>query len=190
MTRMTSIPTFAAALALTVQLGCSHESKAEATAEPGSAHAVAKSDGRTVAPEDAYQADKVSRTGVVIDRDLAKSCDLQDPETFFAFDSAALSPRTEQLLGKLADCVSKGKLAGRELELVGHADPQGSDAYNKELGMSRAESVAGFLREHGVDAAKIEVNSVGESGASEEIADWPLDRRVDIAAKPERSASL
>jgi outer membrane protein OmpA-like peptidoglycan-associated protein len=177
------------ALLMAAPLACSHETKAEATAEPGSARAEAKSDGRSVSPEDAYDSGKVSRTGIVVDRELAKSCDLQDAETFFAYDSAAISPRTDGLLTRLSECVSKGKLAGKELQLVGHTDPSGSDAYNEQLGMSRAESVAAYLRDHGVDASKIEIESVGERGASEDVADWPEDRRVDIRTKPATTAS-
>lgn len=186
----TNLPlSLAGALLMAAPLACSHEPKAEATAEPGAAHAEVKRDTRSVSAEDSYDAGKVSRTGVAVDRELAKACDLQDAETFFAYDSSAISPRTDGLLSRLAECVSKGKLAGKELQLVGHTDPSGSDAYNEQLGMSRAESVAAYLRDHGVEASKIEVESVGERGASDEVADWPADRRVDIRAKPGTTAS-
>jgi outer membrane protein OmpA-like peptidoglycan-associated protein len=174
-------------LLLAAPFGCSHDNQAQAVSKPDSAHAEAKSDTRD--DSDKYDAERVARTGVNIDRELAKACDLQDAETFFAYDSAAISPRTDDLLGRLASCVTKGKLAGKELQLVGHTDPSGSDAYNEQLGMSRAESVAGYLRDHGVESSKIEVESVGERGASEEVSDWPADRRVDIRAKPEVSAA-
>ena len=95
---------------------------------------------------------------------------------------------TRDILAKVASCVNDGPLKGKELELVGHADPRGSDKYNEELGMSRAEAVAAYLRDQGVAASQIEIQSQGEDAASDNPFEWPLERRVDIRVKNDVSA--
>ena len=79
--------------------------------------------------------------------------------------------------------------ARKELELVGYTDPRGTDEYNKELGLMRAESVAKCLRDHGVQPTQLEINSMGEAVASPDTSEWPRDRRVDVRVKPDVAAS-
>ncbi len=164
--------------------GCKHGAHAEARVTDDTAHAEAHGD----TDEREYDAAKTRRTGVGIDRDLVTTCKLGENDTFFAFDSAEITPMTRDILAKVASCVNDGALKGKELELVGHTDPRGSDAYNEELGMSRAESVAAYLRDQGVAASQIEIQSEGEEGASDSSFDWPLERRVDIRVKKDVSA--
>jgi outer membrane protein OmpA-like peptidoglycan-associated protein len=166
-------------------VACKHGAHAEAKVRDDKAHAEAHADRRD---EREYDAAKTSRTGVGVDRDLVTMCKLGENDTFFAFDSAEITPMTRDILAKVADCVNDGALKGKELELVGHADPRGSDAYNEELGMSRAEAVAAYLRDQGVAASKIEIQSQGEEGASDSAFEWPLERRVDIRVKQDVSA--
>lgn len=141
------------------------------------------------ADDDRYDADALARTGVQLDPDLARACNVNDAETFFAFDSTVVTSRGHDVLATVAKCVTDGPLRGKELELVGYTDPRGTDAYNKELGMERAESVAKTLRDHGVEPARLEVESMGERVASSDASEWPTDRRVDIRVKPDVAAS-
>lgn len=174
---------------LLLAAGCAHQVHAEAKSDDKGAHAEVK------APDDGdanrYDAKKLTRSGVQLDPELTKSCKLDEREAFFAFDSAEISEGVHAVLAKVATCVTDGPLKGRELELVGHADPQGSDEYNKELGLSRAESVAACLRDHGVTESKIEINSLGEEGTdASDPSEWPMDRKVEIRVKsPAASAS-
>ena len=101
----------------------------------------------------------------------------------------ALIVLAHDVLAEVAECVTTGPLQGKDLELVGYADPRGTDEYNKELGLMRAESVAKCLRDHGVELTQIEINSMGEKEASSDASEWPLDRRVDIRLKADVSAS-
>lgn len=176
-----TIPLVCGALLVVGGFGCSRDGRAHAVANPDSAHAEVRVD--TDARDDAYDSSKLSRTGVTIDDAIAKACNVGPNYTFFAFDSASIDAETGEALTKVADCVRTGALAGKELELVGHTDPRGSDEYNKELGISRAESVARYLRDYGVPTTQIEINSLGESQASIDAENWPLDRRVDIRIK-------
>lgn len=177
-----TIPFVCGALLIVAGFGCSHDGRAHAVAAPDSAHAEVHAD--TDASAHAYDSSKLSRTGLTIHQEILTACKVTPTESFFAFDSASINGQTAEALKLVADCVGeKGALHGKELELVGHTDPQGSDAYNKELGITRAESVARYLRDYGVETTQIEINSVGENGASPDPADWPLDRRVDIRIK-------
>jgi outer membrane protein OmpA-like peptidoglycan-associated protein len=176
-----AIPLMCGALLLVGGFGCARDGKAHAVADPDSARAEAHVDTR--AHDHAYDSSKLSRTGITIHHEITKACNVKPTESFFAFDSASISEGTGDALHLVADCVRTGALAGKELELVGHTDPRGSDEYNKELGISRAESVARYLRDYGVPTTQIEIASVGEAEASPDAADWPLDRRVDIRIK-------
>jgi peptidoglycan-associated lipoprotein len=108
----------------------------------------------------------------------------------FRFDDAGLSPEAKATLAAKATVLR----ASPEIRLwvEGHADEQGSDAYNKALGMRRALSAKRFLVQKGVDAHRLHVISYGEQrplaqGYSE--AAWSVNRRVEftIVTDPTRS---
>lgn len=78
---------------------------------------------------------------------------------YFDSDRAALRPEGERLLREM--------LAGRPgtdrvAVIVGHTDSRNTREYNQALGKRRAEAVARFLAEHGLDPAAIEPQSHGE----------------------------
>lgn len=56
-----------------------------------------------------------------------------------------------------------GKLEGRTLEIVGHADRIGADAYNLALSRRRAEAVRDYLAGKGVDAKRVRAEAKGEA---------------------------
>ncbi|MCA9580098.1 MAG: OmpA family protein, partial [Myxococcales bacterium] len=53
------------------------------------------------------------------------------------------------------------------LEIEGHADGSGSDAYNRDLSLRRAEAIRDWLVEHGVDPERLRVAARGESAPVE-----------------------
>lgn len=53
------------------------------------------------------------------------------------------------------------------IEIVGHCDERGTNAYNMRLGQRRAEAAKRFLERRGIAAARVTVRSMGE--------DQPLD---------------
>ena len=82
---------------------------------------------------------------------------------------------------KLADCFSTGPLKGRELRLVGHADPRGEEEYNMVLGGRRADNVKTAIAAQGLSAAKIATTSRGKLDATgSDESSWAKDRRVDV----------
>ncbi|NOU29096.1 MAG: OmpA family protein [Polyangiaceae bacterium] len=104
----------------------------------------------------------------------------------FDFDSARLVAERSSALDALARCLSAGALKSHSIQLVGRADPRGDTEYNIALGAYRAESVAEYLRSHGVTATQISVTSRGDLDAVGYDEDtWAVDRRVDVKLPPE-----
>lgn len=69
------------------------------------------------------------------------------------------------------------------ITLVGHTDSRASEEYNMELGMRRAEAVRDVLVGMGVDAARIKVDSKGESqpiASNATARGMAKNRRVEI----------
>jgi len=66
----------------------------------------------------------------------------------------------EEYLEKLAERVQK---TGERIRLTGHTDNVGSNAYNEDLGMRRAQATRGLLVEKGVPPAQIDLASRGET---------------------------
>ena len=108
----------------------------------------------------------------------------------FRFDDAGLSPEAKASLAAKATVLRASPSI--RLRVEGHADEQGSDAYNQALGMRRALSAKKFLVQKGVDAQRLQVISHGEKrplerGHSE--AAWSANRRVEftIVTDPTRT---
>ena len=80
---------------------------------------------------------------------------------FFALDSSQLSDQVKATLRSNKQWLDDNSSAVR-LELEGHCDPLGSEAYNIGLGQRRAESVKSFLRSLGVSEDKLSIISYGE----------------------------
>jgi peptidoglycan-associated lipoprotein len=118
-----------------------------------------------------------------ISHDIQKACGISDSEAYFAFDSASLGATERPVLAKLAACFVTGPLAGKQMRLVGHADPRGGDDYNMVLGNSRADTVKTFIVMRGLASDRIATSSRGELDArGTDERSWAEDRRVDIIA--------
>lgn len=104
---------------------------------------------------------------------------------FFDFNSAAITPEAEQSL-RLAVDRAAAYGAGPVVSVVGHTDASGGDAYNRALGMRRAEAVAAKLTELGMKAASVSTISVGEGDPLVPTADGarePQNRRATITLR-------
>ena len=80
---------------------------------------------------------------------------------YFPYDSSDLSFATRRALRKNAKWIKNNNKASR-IELEGHCDPMGSEAYNIGLGLRRAQSVKTFLMSLGVPASSFSIVSYGE----------------------------
>jgi len=100
---------------------------------------------------------------------------------FFDFDKYDLRPESSQELDRWV----KFLLENRELqmEIDGHTDSIGTDAYNKKLSARRAEAVVNYLIEKGIATARITSVGFGESrpvATNDTPAGRQLNRRVEI----------
>src|ERR1700759_2521008 len=125
--------------------------------------------------------DSPTASAVRISDEIVKACGINEPDAYFAFDSANIRADDSQVLGQVIPCFTSGPLKGRTLKLVGHAAPRGDSDYNMTLGQSRADSVAGYMRSKGMDKGKTEETSRGAMDATgSDDPSWARDRRVDM----------
>jgi peptidoglycan-associated lipoprotein len=118
--------------------------------------------------------------------DVVRECKLrasteQEAAPKFGFDQAELTADDRTVLQQIAECVTHGPLRGKNLQLVGRADPRGTDEYNMGLGDRRAHSVGMYLERLGVAAAAVTTATRGALDATgHDETTWRLDRRVDV----------
>ena len=102
----------------------------------------------------------------------------------FRFESDSLTPEARALLPQILKLVRQHPLAS--VVVTGHTDTMGTPQANFELGLKRATAVRNLLVAAGLDAARIEVASLGETDplirTKDETAE-PRNRRVDIAVR-------
>ena len=80
---------------------------------------------------------------------------------FFPYDSSTLSSSTKRALRKNAKWIKNNNRISR-IELEGHCDSMGSEAYNIGLGLRRAQAVKVFLISSGVPKKLFSIVSYGE----------------------------
>jgi outer membrane protein OmpA-like peptidoglycan-associated protein len=101
----------------------------------------------------------------------------------FETNKATLKPVAREKLSKLSG-VLLGFPAEYKLEIEGHTDSTGSDAYNQQLSQARAESVRNFLVEQGIPAERIpSTQGFGRTrpiAPNDTRANREKNRRVDI----------
>lgn len=90
---------------------------------------------------------------------------LSDDKVKFGFDTSDLSPEAEAALDQFASQLT-GENKNVYIEIQGHTDSVGSEKYNEELGLLRAEAVRRYLNQkHSIPLHRINVISYGESAA-------------------------
>lgn len=88
---------------------------------------------------------------------------LTDDKVKFAVDTADLSPEGQAAIDEFAGQL-KSENKNVYIEIQGHTDSTGSEKYNEELGLLRAEAVRRYLNQkHGFPLHRINVISYGES---------------------------
>ena len=97
---------------------------------------------------------------------------------FFSFDSSSLSKEVKDILRANQAWMQENSSVVR-LELEGHCDPLGSEAYNIGLGQRRAESVKRFLISLGMNENQLSIISYGEEKPLSSV-DNKLNRRVNF----------
>jgi peptidoglycan-associated lipoprotein len=169
----------AATVCAAISWGCGSKA-AKTKSMPASKPAAAS----TQAVPAAAQKGPAGSPHVGVSDDLATRCKLrfsnaeQSPK--FGYDDSDLLPADRDVLQQVAECLMRGPLQGRSVQLVGRADPRGTDEYNLGLGSKRAYSVKTYLERLGVPSSRL-ATTKGEIDASgNDDSGWQRDRRVDL----------
>jgi outer membrane protein OmpA-like peptidoglycan-associated protein len=119
------------------------------------------------------------------DRDVVRMGDttlivLRDIE--FEFDSAVIRPSSYKVLDAIAETLDDNPDVTK-VEVGGHTDERGPDAYNLDLSKRRAAAVVAYLVAHGVEAARLTSEGYGERVPKDPGHDeraWRVNRRVEF----------
>ena len=116
-----------------------------------------------------------------IGRNIAPAPKSIDLVIQFNFDSANLQPSSKPLLDNLANAMQSDRLLQINFKIEGHTDAKGTEAYNQTLSQKRAEAVASYMVDKGVDRTRLE--SIGKGFGELLYPDKPNameNRRVRI----------
>jgi OmpA-OmpF porin, OOP family len=100
---------------------------------------------------------------------------------FFDFDSHVLKPNSQPELNRIVTLMKERKTM--QVEIMGHTDSTGPDAYNLGLSERRAKSVTSYLTNNGVEASRITTTFFGESKPAVEnntVENRRKNRRVEF----------
>lgn len=122
---------------------------------------------------------------VGVSDDLARRCSLRfasvEGAPKFGYNDDDLLATDRGVLQQVAECLVRGPLKGKAVQLVGRADPRGTDEYNLGLGTRRAETVRSYLLRLGVPGDRLSPTTRGEIDANGvDESSWQRDRRVDL----------
>ena len=106
---------------------------------------------------------------------------------FFAFNEFELTPRSKRQLQIVAELLkaSKGKL-----DISGHTDDVGSEKYNLQLSIRRAEAVKEALVSFGVDAAQISTEGMGKTQPRRFYTTEDTTEQIDYIRGENRRAEI
>lgn len=178
---MRRMKTTTLALVLVAAFGCSKKQPKTTPTEPAPTTAAAQ----TAKPAaDVSQDQQVSPT-LAVSGDIIAACGIKAAPTSgapkFDYDKDELTAEDRAVLDQIATCLTTGALKGRTVDLIGRADPRGTEEYNLGLGSRRASTVSGYLGRLGVGQPQMAVTTRGALDATgTDESGWQQDRRVDI----------
>lgn len=158
-------------LAVLAVAACHHEKKPVMVPQP-------------VAPQATQQAtppQQAVSTNLSATDDLVQKCALQvtQDKPRFDYNGFELTQQDRSVLQQVATCLTSGPLKGKQLELVGRADPRGTEEYNMGLGDRRAHTVSEYLERLGVKHIEAKTRGALDATGTDESS-WSQDRRVDL----------
>lgn len=108
----------------------------------------------------------------------------------FATNKAAIKQDSMALLDSLVGIVSSCKdvIANRGIQVSGHTDNVGNDAYNQNLSQRRADAVRDYFVQKGIDGALVKSMGYGESkpvASNDNEAGRSQNRRITFEISPE-----
>jgi outer membrane protein OmpA-like peptidoglycan-associated protein len=109
----------------------------------------------------------------------------------FAFNSSDLNAQFYPVLDKVAATLTEYDKT--VIEVAGHTDSVGSDAYNQQLSEKRANSVASYLSSRGVNRTRVVTVGAGEAhpvATNDTEEGRAQNRRVEITIVPVTEESV
>jgi len=114
-------------------------------------------------------------------RDTARGLIVNMSDVLFDTGKSSLRPLAREKLAKVAGIVSGHP--GLRLDVEGHTDSVGGDAYNQQLSEDRGSSVRDYLTEQGMAAASVTSRGFGKTqpvASNETAAGRQQNRRVEL----------
>jgi outer membrane protein OmpA-like peptidoglycan-associated protein len=124
-------------------------------------------------------------TGINVIRDGDNLVLDMPSEITFGVDSANIDAGFRNTLNQVASTVTQYEKT--YVDVLGHTDSTGSDAYNQALSERRASAVADYLLSRGVQSARLATRGYGESqpkASNLDAAGRSANRRVEIRLVP------
>ncbi|PTX02896.1 OmpA family protein [Pararhodobacter aggregans] len=106
-------------------------------------------------------------------------------DILFATDSYSVRPDLAQMLRSVAQNINSYPLS--IVYVTGHTDSTGSESYNQQLSLRRADAVAGVLIGAGVPGNRVQARGMGESqpvASNDTASGRAQNRRVVITIRP------
>ncbi|GAB2616686.1 OmpA family protein [Novilysobacter erysipheiresistens] len=132
--------------------------------------------------------ERMAGTGVDVVRQ-GDNITLNMPDNItFGFDSSALQPQFYPVLDDVAATLREYNQT--IVEVAGHTDSKGTDAYNQQLSVRRADAVGDYLLSRGLMRDRFIITGAGESrpvASNDTDAGRAQNRRVEITLVPIRS---
>jgi outer membrane protein OmpA-like peptidoglycan-associated protein len=130
---------------------------------------------------------KTQGTGVVVEREGDELLLTMPSGITFPVNSAQIQPQFYSVLDQVATTLTA--YPSTLIDVYGHTDPSGGDRINIPLSQNRAESVASYLTQRGVDRSRIATRGFGSSqplagnnNATE--SERAANRRVEVRVVP------
>ena len=106
---------------------------------------------------------------------------------FFGFNEAALTPRSQRQLQIVAELL---KASHGHLNISGHTDDVGSEAYNQRLSERRAEAVREALIGFGVEPEQVSAEGMGKSQPRRTYSTEDSEQQIDYIRGENRRAEI
>lgn len=124
-------------------------------------------------------------TGATVERRGDNLVVMLPADVTFAFDKSDIRPRFYGVLNAFAGTMRN--YPGTDVEVVGHTDAVGSDAYNLKLSERRGRSVADFLVARQAEPSRLVVEAMGEAypvASNATVEGRAANRRVELIVHP------
>ena len=129
---------------------------------------------------------RTAGTGVEVERQGDELVLTMPSGITFAYDRYDIQPQFQTTLDQVAQTLVA--YPQTMIDIYGHTDSTGSDAYNQTLSENRARSVANYLAGRGVQQVRMATRGFGESqlavNPERSEADRQANRRVEIRIVP------